>query len=91
MEAAFNVRWRGQKELTKLEIELCLICQKRTHEETREEPSAGLISVKDASAKWTQYHCDAYSDTIGMLKSNTHVLNDSSKNRFGTNRVIRHS
>ena len=79
MEAAFNVRRRGRGELTKLEIELCLICQKRTHEETRDASSAGLISVKDASSTQTKFHCDAYIDTIDMQNSNTHVLNDPSK------------
>ena len=79
MEAAFNVRRRGRGELTKLEIELCLICQKRTHEESSDASSAGLISVKDASSTRMKFHCDAYIDTIDMLNSNSHVLNDPSK------------
>ena len=76
MEAAFKVRRRRRDEPTKLVNELCLICQKRTNEETRDASSAGLISVKDASSKRTKFHCDAYIDTIDMLNSNTHVLND---------------
>ena len=62
-------------ELTK-DIELCLICQKRTHEETRYASSAGRMSVKDASLTRTKFHCDAYIYTIDMLNSNTHVLNN---------------
>lgn len=75
MEAAFSVCREGRGELTKPQIELCLICQKRMHEKTRAASSA----VKDASAEQTQFHCDAYNNTIDVLKSNTHVLNDPSK------------
>ena len=63
-------------ELTQLEIELCLICQKQTHEETRDASSARLLSVKYASSTRTKFHCDAYIYTTDMLNSNTHVLND---------------
>ncbi|KAK2160587.1 hypothetical protein LSH36_130g05004, partial [Paralvinella palmiformis] len=47
--------------------------------ESRAASSAGLISVKDASSTRTKFHCDAYIDTIDMLNSNSHVLNDPSK------------
>ena len=58
-------------ELTKLEIKLCLIYQKRMHEETRDVSSVGLISVKDASSTRTKFHCHAYINTIDMVSSNT--------------------
>ena len=79
MEAVFNVRRRRGRELTKLEAELCLICQRQTQEETRDATSAGVKSVKHALSTRTKFNCDVYIDTVDMLKSNTDALNDASK------------